>query len=196
MSQTRWIATIGERLETVGASLPGRYRHLVSATLVGTFVLMLLGAYTSAIGAGLACPDWPKCYDTWVPFMHPDVVAGASYSRRQIAAEWLHRTFAAVVGPAILATAIGAWTTHPEDDLVRGASTAAVLLLPLQVYMGGLTVRAALEPIVVTAHLGLALTILVLLTIVTVLVWLPRDDAPLETTGRRTPEREERASAE
>lgn len=40
------------------------YRHLAGVTLVGTYLVMLLGAYTSAIGAGLSCPDWPTCYGT------------------------------------------------------------------------------------------------------------------------------------
>jgi cytochrome c oxidase assembly protein subunit 15 len=48
----------------LAARLPGRYRHLLGGTLVGTYVLMFLGAYTSAIGAGLACPDWLTCYGT------------------------------------------------------------------------------------------------------------------------------------
>lgn len=37
------------------------YTHFAGMTLVLTYVLMLLDAYTSAIGAGLSCPDWPTC---------------------------------------------------------------------------------------------------------------------------------------
>jgi len=39
------------------------------------------------------------------------------------------------------------------------------------VLLGRLTVTRALEPVVVTAHLGLATLILVLLTVATVVVW-------------------------
>jgi cytochrome c oxidase assembly protein subunit 15 len=53
-------------LEAVQNSLDTRtlHRYLATITLVSTYILMLLGAYTSAIGAGLSCPDWPTCYGT------------------------------------------------------------------------------------------------------------------------------------
>ncbi|MFH5801918.1 heme A synthase [Haladaptatus sp. CMAA 1911] len=86
-----------------------QYRYLAGVTLVSTYVLMLLGAYTSAIGAGLSCPDWPMCYGTLIPFFHPEIVAASPYTAGQIFAEWAHRGVAMVVGLLILGTAITAW---------------------------------------------------------------------------------------
>lgn len=63
---------------------PVTYAHLSGVTLVVTYVVMLLGAYSSAIGAGLFCPDWPTCSGTWVPLLHPEIVANSSYSALQI----------------------------------------------------------------------------------------------------------------
>lgn len=54
---------------------------------MGTYVLMILGAYTSAIGGGLSCPDWPMCYGTVVPFLNPEIIANSPYSVLQIFAE-------------------------------------------------------------------------------------------------------------
>lgn len=151
------------------------YVHLSGVTLVATYVTMLLGAYTSAIGAGLSCPDWPTCYGTVVPFLHPTIVSEAPYSAWQIFAEWAHRGVAMTSGLLIFATAVAAWRWRSQRIVVWSAVTAAVLL-PVQVVLGGLTVTRNLQPVVVTAHLGTAILILVSLTIsiTAVLVSLPR----------------------
>lgn len=87
-------------------ALPLTFKHVVGVTLLVTYIVMLLGAYTSAIGAGLACPDWPTCYGTWVPFLHPEVVAESPYSALQIFAEWTHRGLAMTAGVLIPLSAV------------------------------------------------------------------------------------------
>ncbi|MUV61806.1 hypothetical protein GJ634_14410 [Halobacterium sp. CBA1126] len=145
--------------ERVRAS-PASYVHFSAITLIVTFLVMILGAYTSAIGAGLSCPDWPMCYGTWVPFLHPDIVVTSSYSALQIFAEWAHRGLAMIAGLLILGTALGAWLRYREVVIVKWSATLALILLPIQVLLGGLTVTANLQPIVVTSHLGVAMVIL------------------------------------
>lgn len=139
-----------------------RYYHLSGAVLAGTYVLMLLGAYTSAIGAGLSCPDWPMCYGTLVPFLHPEIMSQTPYSAIQIFAEWAHRGVAMLVGIGIFGTAVVAHYLR-KPPLVRWSVTIAVLLLPVQVIVGGLTVTEKLQPIIVTSHLGIATLILLFL---------------------------------
>lgn len=162
---------MSERHGTRRLAAPGapavRYYHLSGAVLAGTVVLMLLGAYTSAIGAGLACPDWPTCYGTVVPFLHAEVISQAPYTRVQIFAEWAHRGVAMVVGLGMLATAALAYRRE-KCRLVRWSAAAAVLLLPVQVLLGGLTVTENLQPAIVTGHLGVALLILLALCTTTV----------------------------
>ena len=36
--------------------------NLVRLSLVLTFIVIMLGAYTRLADAGLGCPDWPGCY--------------------------------------------------------------------------------------------------------------------------------------
>ncbi|MHB9285501.1 COX15/CtaA family protein [Halobacteriales archaeon Cl-PHB] len=173
-------ATRAIRERSLGIVRRARYHHLAATTLVGTYVLMILGSYTGAIGAGLSCPDWPTCYGTAVPFLHPEIVAEAPYSALQIFAEWAHRGLAMVVGVLIIATAVTAWRSG-RSRLVVGAAAVATALLPLQVLLGSLTVTEALEPSVVTAHLATASLILVALTVTTVASWL---GYRAETTAR------------
>ncbi len=48
----------------------------------------------------------------------------------------------------------------------------AVVLLPLQIILGGLTVTKKLQPVIVTSHLATAILILVALTTATVTAWI------------------------
>ena len=135
---------------------------------------MLLGAYTSAIGAGLSCPDWPTCYGTWVPFLQPEIIATSPYSALQIFAEWAHRGLAMLVGFLILGTAVAAWRAQRDRPLVVWSATLAIVLLPIQVLLGGLTVTRNLQPFVVTSHLGVATLILLALATTTISAWKER----------------------
>jgi cytochrome c oxidase assembly protein subunit 15 len=163
-----------------------QYYHLSGLTLVLTYVVMLLGAYTSAVGGGLSCPDWPTCYGTWIPFLQPDIITESPYSALQIFAEWAHRGLAMTVGFLILGTAVAAWRVHRDRPLVVWPATAALVLLPIQVLLGGLTVTQDLMPIVVTTHLGVATLILLSLGTTFLTGWLSRRTVGHGTTNLRS----------
>ena len=166
------VSSIVTRVRYGFLESPVTYSHLSGVTLVVTYAVMLLGAYTSAIGAGLSCPDWPTCYGTWVPFLHPEIVANSSYSALQIFAEWAHRGLAMTAGLLILGTTIGAWLAYRDKSLVTWSATGALVFLPIQVLLGGLTVTENLKPIIVTTHLGVATLILLCLVTTFLTGWL------------------------
>lgn len=151
-------STFRTRLGGDGGSIVP-FEWLAGVTVAATFVLMLLGAYTKAIGAGLSCPDWPTCYGTWVPFLQPEVYSDAAYTRWQIFVEWAHRGLAMITGFLILGTAFAAWRRESLPRLGRVSAVFALLVLPIQVVLGGLTVTERLEPVIVTSHLGTAILI-------------------------------------
>lgn len=123
-----------------------RFRHLAATAAGMTFALILIGVYTAAAGAGLSCgAQWPLCDGGLFPQSWPSFV------------EWFHRLFAMLTGFVILGTTYAAWR-HTEDKRIRWGSAVALLVLPAQIVLGGLTVTVYAELIQV-AHHGAALVI-------------------------------------
>lgn len=129
------------------------FRRTAHAALAATFVVMLLGAYTSKSGAGLGCPDWPLCHGAWIPPLDSHLVA----------TQFAHRLAVLGAGFAIVCTAVAAWYTQRHRPRVLAAAIAAALLLVVQVILGALMVLYVLPPALITAHLGTATALLVCL---------------------------------
>lgn len=163
---------LAEKIQYGFDGLPFTYEHLSGITLVVTYIVTLIGAYTSAIGAGLACPDWPTCYGTWIPFLQSNVVANSPYSALQIFAEWAHRGLAMITGFLIMGTVVGVWSVYRNNSVVKWSGTMALLLLPLQVLLGRLTVTQSLKPIIVTTYLGIAILLLLCLQTTFLTSWI------------------------
>jgi cytochrome c oxidase assembly protein subunit 15 len=129
-----------------------------------TLTLFALGVYTAATGSGLACEaQWPLCSDQLIPALtiNPDFI------------EWFHRVVAMVTGFLIIGLAGWTWAGD-RDRRTRLAATLAVMILPLQITVGAITVTVGgLVPGGYTvsthaAHLIVALTIFTLLGLATI----------------------------
>ena len=135
------------------------FGRLASAAVVATYVLIILGGLVRATGAGLACPDWPLCHGRLMPPLDPLVLI-----------EWSHRFVASIVGILTVAVAVAAWRLRKagQPGLV-GLSGLALVLVIVQIGLGGLTVRHELTAWLVVAHLGTAMAFFATLIVITVI---------------------------
>ena len=134
-----------------------RYQALAVTTVCATLVLITIGAVVRTTGSGLGCPDWPLCHGQLLP-----------PAERTAIIEFTHRSAAAIVGLLIVATAAIALLRHRGDTVVRNLAVASVVLLAVQAWLGKETVERELPPEIVTLHLGTALTLLAVLSVLTV----------------------------
>lgn len=132
---------------------------IVTAAVAVAVTVIILGAFTRLVDAGLGCPDWPGCYGhvLW-PDSH-DEISAANQAYPDAPVE-LDKTWPEMVH-RYLATSLGLFTIVIAVLAVRNRQQGHPVKLPifllafiiLQGMFGMWTVTLKLWPQVVTAHL-------------------------------------------
>ena len=130
-------------------------RALPWAAVIAVFLLMTIGNVVSATGSGLACPDWPLCHGRLIPPLRADVLI-----------EYSHRLTAMVASVLVVAMGIVTVRTARVSG-TRRLGIALLILLGVQIGLGGVTVLLRLPHVISTAHLVTALLILGALLLLT-----------------------------
>lgn len=136
--------------------------RLSVATLVAAVTLVALGGFTRGSGSGYGCADrWPLCegglLGGWLPRAEYHMVV-----------EWSHRWLAAWVGILAVLTAVQAWRRLRLDRLPAASSTAAVVAIGVQAWVGREVVKGYLSADLVSVHLGISMVVVALLAITAV----------------------------
>ncbi len=165
-------------LHRIGGFLLDHARGIAGLTAGLTFLLVLVGEFTAAAGAGATCNfTYPGCAGQLSPIglTIPQFI------------EWFHRFFAMLVGFLIFGNTLILWYRF-RGTRISWAAWLALLLLPIQVFLGGVTVTFATlfpdgyTPAVQLTHLATALALF--LSLVAVLVWIDQREGTGATTNR------------
>src|ERR687887_169782 len=117
------------------------FQLLAVCTTASTYLLILAGGLVRASGAGLGCPDWPRCFGFWIPPLSaaelPPQFDPSLFNSTLMWTEYLNRLLGVTVGFLILATVVSAWRHHRREPRILCASVAALLLTGLQGWIGG-----------------------------------------------------------
>ncbi|MEZ0540817.1 COX15/CtaA family protein [Fibrella arboris] len=149
------------------------FRRLALLTVVAVFLLILVGGVVRSTGAGMGCPDWPKCFGQWVP---PTEIAQLPanyqeiYSHRGYAntefnvvktwTEYLNRLLGALIGVLIFCTCIASAIAYwQRDRAIVGYSFLALFLVGFQGWLGAKVVSSVLDTWLITLHMLVAIII-------------------------------------
>jgi cytochrome c oxidase assembly protein subunit 15 len=168
------------------------FQRLALWTTATTYLLIVVGGLVRASGAGLGCPDWPRCFGSWIPpASAAELPAGfdpSQFNPTLMWTEYLNRLLGVSVGFLILATLVSAIRHHRRTGPILWPTLAAFLLVGFQGWLGGVVVQQELAGWIVTVHLVVALVIVSLLLYATVYAFFLDEPRPSAVTiARRKP---------
>lgn len=128
------------------------------ASAILSFALVVWGAVVRVNGAGMTCPDWPRCQGTWLPSLDNPTLY-----------EWSHRLGAIVVTSIIALTFVMAYRCRTEVPGAFRAASVGIGLIVAQIVAGWLTIKFQNNPPTVALHLVVGFLTFVTLLIVAVI---------------------------
>ena len=142
------------------------FRIMGVATLAALFLLIVVGASVRAAGAGMGCPDWPKCFGMWIPptdvsqlpenYMELYAVQGEAiepFNAFKTWTEYVNRLTGATVGLMALITLALSFTYWKTDKAVPFWAFMLVFFTGLAGWLGKELVASNLSPTMITIHL-------------------------------------------
>ena len=145
-------------------------------TIYAVFLLIFIGGVVRGTGAGMGCPDWPKCFGQWVPptdvselpANYQEVYKDHGYASMEFNVfktwtEYLNRLSGVLIGFFIFLTVVFSFPYLKRDAAIFWLNLLAFLLVGLQGWIGAKVVDTNLAHWMVTIHMLLALVIVGLL---------------------------------
>ncbi len=157
-----------------------RFRATVIASLILVYFLMWVGSFVRSSGAGMGCPDWPKCFGQWIPPTHvsqlppnyQEIYADRGYDQIEFNPvktwiEYLNRLTGSVIGISVIAMfAASVYARKEIPKYSRRLCALVVALVGFQGWLGATVVASILTPWIITVHMAVAILIIILLNII------------------------------
>jgi cytochrome c oxidase assembly protein subunit 15 len=151
-----------------------KFSRIGIITILAVYVLIFVGGVVRASGSGMGCPDWPTCFGKLIPPSQESELP-ADYHERYIGygdmtfnpvktwTEYLNRLLGVSIGLLILTTLIRAIPFRKIDPMVFNLSLGIFLLVGFQGWLGSRVVASDLKPVLISAHMIVALLIVSML---------------------------------
>lgn len=153
------------------------FRSLGFWTIGAVYLLILVGGIVRATGSGMGCPDWPKCFGTWIP---PTDISQLPIDYKEIYGaklkgevefnaiktwiEYINRLLGVAIGLFVFATFLSSiknfWV---NDKTIVLLSFLATILVGFEGWLGSKVVSSELHPVMITLHMILSVVIVFIL---------------------------------
>jgi cytochrome c oxidase assembly protein subunit 15 len=153
------------------------FRKLGFWTIGAIYFLILVGGIVRATGSGMGCPDWPKCFGTWVP---PTDISQLPSNYKEIYGEklkgevefnvtktwieYVNRLVGVAIGFLVFGTFVSSFISfRKKDKTIVFLSLLATILVAFEGWLGSKVVSSELHPVMITLHMILSLIIVLIL---------------------------------
>ena len=155
-----------------------RFYRIVFVSLITIYLVILAGGIVRSTGSGMGCPDWPKCFGTYVPpveesqlpagYQQKYAVKGhpAVFNVYKTWTEYGNRLVGAIAGLIIVFQCIYAIRFLKTNAKYFWYSLLLAVLMGSQGVLGAKLVASYLAPVLITLHMAVALLIM------GILIWL------------------------
>ena len=153
-----------------------RFSRLASWTVAAVYLLILVGGFVRTSGAGMGCPDWPKCFGEWVPPTsesqlpadYQETYRDRGYGDTRFNAtktwiEYVNRLIGAAIGILIFLTFLSSLSLAGVRPSVPRACFGALVLVVIEGWLGSVLIDTNLADWAISLHLFGALLIVALL---------------------------------
>ncbi|MBN2856017.1 MAG: COX15/CtaA family protein [Halothiobacillaceae bacterium] len=160
------------------------FQRMAIITTIAVYILIIVGGSVRASGAGMGCPDWPKCFGQWIPPTDVSQLpadyqtiykdrgyANVIFNPVKTWTEYFNRLTGATIGILVFITLILAWVRRRSDAAAFKASLAAFLLVGFNGWLGSVVVSSNLHPAMITTHMFAALLTVAVLIYATTRSW-------------------------
>jgi cytochrome c oxidase assembly protein subunit 15 len=166
------------------------FRNFALASTLTTYFLIFVGGLVRVSGAGLGCPDWPKCFGRWIPPLHVSQIPAdfnvATFNLTLAWIEYINRLIGMIAGILIVITAVLAIKNFRRIKKILTPSILAAVLVAFQGWYGSVVVSSQLQSITVSVHLLLALLI------VSLLIYVTQSSYYMESVAIKSPSKKSR----
>ncbi len=149
------------------------FRKLVLTSVLLIYLVIAAGGIVRSTGSGMGCPDWPKCFGTWIPPTNVSQLPTdykqqfkvgnhfiADFNVFKTWIEYLNRLLGAILGVSVFATVLYSFRFIKLQPNLFYISLVIVILTGIQGFIGAKVVSTNLSKYMITIHMLIALVIL------------------------------------